>query len=223
MTLASQRRHRDRNRTFPCSVNGCPNRRAWSSRYCSKHAKRRKLYGHPLGRSLKKRELKDYTEQARSFIIQHQNSPQIEAAYQFFDDLLKLGNPDGSDAEKELYRLGTLHGLYPEEALDAVLPIWLYSMAEPRALPDDERLTYALGIALLKSKTVFNQRTNSANRNYQRRYFTPTGAARREIGEAIRSRLGLFFSNVVAFFRELERKRREQVEALAQPFTIINP
>lgn len=224
MTLASQRSHRERNRMLPCSIASCHNRRSHSSRWCSSHAKRNKFYGHPQGRALSSREVRPYRSQGRIFLRDHWDTTPVEEAVRFFNELLSLGSNEqgASDSEKQLYRLA-LFGLTASEALEIVLGVWLYSAAEPRALPDDKRLTYAMATALFKARTVDNTVTYQRDGKRIRRYFTPPGNARKEVGEILRSRLGLFMSNVNEALKEKVRKRQESVHRLAQPFNTTTP
>jgi len=203
-----------------CNANGCVQRRSRGSQFCISHMKRQRLHGHPWGRALQPRELNVYRRQAREFLAFHEDYKQISAATALLNEILSLGANDHSSKpiERELFRL-VQGGLGGSEALEVILAVWLYSMTEPNRLPDDQRLTYALGTALLKARPLKTYVTLTAEGKRTRRYFAPSGGPRKELGEIIRSRLGLLFANATAALREEERQRRERVKTLATPFT----
>jgi hypothetical protein len=109
-------------------------------------------------------------------------------------------------------------GVTAVEALEVVGSVWLYAQDNPRDLPDDLRLTYALGSQLFKTRPT-DARILVVHGKTVRRYPAPPGIARREVGEALRVTLGTFFARVTQALDEEFAQQREQALTLAQPFT----
>lgn len=217
MSAKARAGHLARNVLRPCSVSGCPRRRVHTSQFCAGHAKRHGLYGSPTGRPFKPAEFAPYERDFNGFLREHYDSPQVQAAIQFFDDLLSLGRVNSSQALLHLQRLCSA-GVNGAEALRRIAAVWLLSRDRPKTLPDDDQLTMTLGAQLFKLRPVEANTVYTRKGNQSTRYAAPPGIARREVGELIRSRLGVFFLRVEEAMTEQIANKKAQAIALAQPF-----
>ena len=73
----------------------------------------------------------------------------------------------------------------PLDILKAASGVWTYSHRHPRALPDDERLTYQLGVAVLQ----LTPRDRVISTGKHPRYRRHTGVMKRELGIYLRRSL----------------------------------
>jgi hypothetical protein len=127
-------------------------------------------------------------------------------------ELLTFGVADGS-ANRELTRLrgNEVTGV---EMLQTVLAVWLLSSFNERKLPSDDRLTYHLAIQVYKLRPG----AISISRRGYKKWRAANGKSRQVVGEAIRSRLGLFFARVVEALNDEQHRRQANYKALSQPF-----
>jgi hypothetical protein len=222
MSARTKLNHLHRNQQLPCSVTGCTTRRRRSAAYCHRHEVKARYTGHPLGRSLTKRELAPFRRQMAAFIDQHSEAPQIAAAVQLLDELLEHRHHlRGSPTSGHLLRLKA-DGLTGREALQVVGSVMLLSYHHPRLLPDDRRLTYALGYELLKARTLPQKFMLSPIRQDQHSII-PGGEPRRVLGEWVRSRLGVFFLRVVEALDQEHHRCVRTAQTLATPFVTPQP
>ncbi len=221
MSAAAQRRHRFINPTRHCSAPGCTRHRRRSSRYCRTHERRARLYGHPLGGQIDRKLVASYRQEFTDFIDRHADTPQVEAAVVLMSDSIQHGLPYRSDSGAD-FRLRHLRdeGVTGKEALEILGGVWLLSYREPRALPDDVRLTYHLGLALIKARPYPQRlyKSPTAGKMLSRSMF-PGSLARRAIGEFVRRRLGVFFMRCIEAMNAEDRQDQERVQTLAAPFT----
>ncbi len=99
--------------------------------------------------------------------------------------------------------------------------MWLLSRREHRSLPDDDRLTYHLGLSLFRIRP-YPQRVSFARGKERTHYLPPGSYARRAVGEYIRRRLGVFFMRVIEAMDAEDRYALEQAQTLAAPFIPTN-
>ncbi len=221
MSRSSNRRHRRANPFLTCSAPGCSTHRRHTSRYCRRHEYRVRLYGHPMGGKIDRKLIALYRQEFTDFIDRYADTPQVEAAVALMSDSIQRGLPNRSDPGAD-FRLRHLRdeGVTGKEALEIVGGVWLLSYREPRALPDDVRLTYHLGLALIKARPYPQRLYNSptAGKMLSRSMF-PGSLARRAIGEFVRRRLGVFFMRCIEAMNAEDRQDQERAQTLAAPFT----
>jgi hypothetical protein len=108
---------------------------------------------------------------------------------------------------KELWRLQR-DSVKPREALEAIIGVWLMSYYDPRTLPDDERLTYALANAVLRLAPLYSQK-RWTRRGMHVTTQAPGALAVGLLGRRLRDALAPFFVNVV---QALEAEYQAQVQ-----------
>lgn len=218
----SQRLYRIRNKLTRCEVGDCPMRRHSSSQYCANHARRSLAYGHPDGHPVTKKQLAPYHKQAKAFLKQHKDHKATLTAVQILDELLRRGtlmaaeDPD-EPVFRELRRLSDL-GLTGAEALEVLCAVWLYARYEPRSLPDDMRLTFALSRAFLQTRPQSVRQSSWCWGKERRAYHKPGASVHRDLGQLLRDRLGIFFINMVKALDAEAERQRTQKRQLAEPF-----
>ncbi len=157
--MSSARAYAATNRRLPCDARGCRFRRNFTSRFCSRHRTKLRLYGSPEGRYIRKLEYGGYVKIVRQFFARHANHVALQAAEDAVRAILTPAReqPHGRHLRlsptyqlwRELSRLQSAR-VEPREALETVVAVWLLSYHQPRVLPDSERLTYALANAVLR-------------------------------------------------------------------------
>lgn len=202
---AANRRYRMINSSRHCAAEGCDKFRRRASRYCVLHEKHVRLYGATGAGRIPEATLEEYRFKFSAFIDRHSETPQVRAAVQLCGDLIQHGLPQElpkwrvkqltryrGDVDKRLLDLKALH-VTGREILDAAGGVWLLSRSDPRILPDDVRLTYRLGLEVLKTRPFPHKITTHGND----RIDVPKGLPRKAIGDYLRRHLGVFFTRVV--------------------------
>jgi hypothetical protein len=206
------------NRRRPCDLPGCRYRRSFTSRWCCNHADNLRQYGHPLARHIFRREYEGHVKYARRFLTRHAQHPAVIAALEVVDGLLQPGHQpavrrlsEHYQLWKELVRLER-ERLQPREVLDVILGLFLFSCHNPRVLPDDQRLTYALANAVFRCRPLYSRKqwTGTEVKSIPQ----PPGAlAVGLLGNRLRDALAPFVGNVLhaleVEYRAEERKARQ--------------
>ena len=229
MSKAAERRHRLINPHRHCSAPGCTRHRRRSSRYCRTHERRARLYGHPQGGQIDRKMLHSYRQQMADFLDTHADTPQVKAAVALLDDMLNYGLPKELPAWRHaqhsqsdvVSRIRDLRdqGVTGRELLEIVGGVWLLAHDEPRTLPDDIRLTYRLGLEVMKSRTLPKRLHNSPTAGGMlSRTSHPGSLPRKAIGGFVRRRLGVFFMRVIEALDAEDRYALKQAQTLAAPF-----
>ena len=214
----------------PCDVPQCPNRRVYVGRYCAFHQLRNRAYGNPFGRSISKEEVAPYLKIVRRTLKQLQANASVVAA---MDTLRPLLDPGAEPTMPKPLRLNArwlLHrelrriedeGAKVEEALAATAAVWMFALRNPRELPDDIRLTYALGRAVLKLRRLACSRVywNDELQREEKTYRAVPGLASRLLGQRVRRQLGVFFLNLVAHIDQQHEAALVRAAILRQPIT----
>jgi len=166
------------NKRLPCSVKLCPKKRTFTAQFCCTHQLRRRLHGHHLGRHIQKKEYTPYLKTVRAFLTKHQHHAAVKAALEIMASLLAppKEEPQGKPLRlnpswqlwRELWRLKQ-EGVTPQEALEVVLAVWLYSYHFPHQLRDDKRLDYAL------AASVFRLRELASRKQWVQNNLRPSG------------------------------------------------
>lgn len=209
----------DRNTRKPCLDPACHRLRHRLSGYCQFHTTRKHLYGHPKGRHIHPAEYRKELEEVRSFValqVQRQH-PAMVAALRLLEDWLdRAWQGEGLDGYRDLQRLKE-HEVTPLDILEASAAVWLYShRSGPAALPDDERLTYALSLAVLALAPRERSASNAPKGYWKKRY---PASARRAIGRWLRTNLAPLYTNLCAALSHQQQAAERQQQDLRLPFT----
>ncbi len=221
-----------RNMLLPCSVPGCCKSRFGVAPICSAHLYHRNRYGHALGVPISPRDLHPVASLVVPFLSRNADHAAVKAAAEFFSNWLHAASSGHEvPARKEMAHLEGF-GVTGTQLLEAATSCWVYSRWNPGRLPDDVRLTFALALCVFRvappkragvrwraervgkagGKTAYGYRQP----NYQ---CIPT-TARRDAGELIRARLGLFLMNVTAALEAEDTAENNVRKALATGFTL---
>lgn len=209
-----------RNAGRACTVRGCTRTRHQVGLYCHPHSKARTNHGHPLGRRIRPSEYAAERKEVSSFLDQHQDHAGVQVALSFLQQWLDESRDSGREdipARSHLSRLA-VSGVSPLDILRESAALWLFSTRQSRTLPDDERLTYALGVGVLHL-APFPQCTHwSPGRGTRKGYRPPNGTARREAGEHLRNCLGPLLFNIATAI-DAQKLASERTKALLrEPF-----
>lgn len=210
-----------RNTGNPCKVDGCPYPRHRIGHYCKAHGALNNRFGHPLGRTIHRMEYEMETLEVKEFLTMHSEHPGVLAALQWIDDWmesyvssdprLRKQDPPGID----LMRRMKAYGVTPLDVLTTVASLWLYSTRRPSKLPDDIRLTYAIGIALHKlvpAEKLTDWRTGKT-RHASRK--TPVV---RGVGLRIRDTVGALLINIATSINTRVNVKEKLKLTMAAPF-----
>ncbi len=176
------------------------------------------MYGHPLGGKIHPKLIASYRQEFTEFIAREFDTPQVKVAVTVISDLIQSGLPYGSAPVVD-FQLRHLRdqGVTGKEGLEFIGGVWLLSRREQRSLPDDDRLTYYLGLSLFKTRP-YPKRVSFARGQERTHYLIPGSRARRAVGEYIRRRLGEFFMHVTEALDAENRYALAQAKTLATPF-----
>jgi hypothetical protein len=117
------------------------------------------------------------------------------------------------------------HGITGLDLLKAASAVWAYAARQPKRLPDDVRLNYAMALACLRlaprERRPMRGRAqgDTLGKRSEHSYCRHGGKARREIGAQLRSKLAAFFVNLNDALNHREQERRNALSALRTPFT----
>ena len=216
--MSSFRAKAAHNRGLPCRVQSCLVGRASISPYCDRHAKAVERYGHPLGRAVHpKRDYGVERELVSAFLAKHSSHPGVASAHHWLRRWLDEANLGQEvPGRSELQRLHA-HMVSPLAILTEAASLFLLSHWRPRVLPDDERLTFAIGVRVLS----LAPRTKRAGRlrGKPRLYCKAIGKVdRREVGRRIRLNLAALLANIAAAITQEEGAQRAMEASLRQPF-----
>ena len=125
----------------------------------------------------------------------------VSAALQWLSKLLDV--PPEDEAGVELARLKAA-GVTPDEVFCAALSIYAFHRDRPRSLPDDARLTFALGRAIVRLR---KRRRVFARTSLRQQSFYVSPKAFRYIGLRIREALPVLFTRLLDMH---EREKQEE-------------
>jgi len=196
--------------------------------HCSDHGRRLTYFGSTSGRAIQKQEIAPYVKLARQAIKKLGASQAVVAA---LDTMRTLLNPGEEPAMPRPLRMNErwllwrellrLHNVTPHEALAATAGVWMYAIRNPRDLPDDARLTYALGRAVLKLRAfeVVGSHWNDALQREETKYRVLPGLASGLLGRRIRKSLGVFYLSLARFIDQQHEAALQRAAALRTPLT----
>jgi hypothetical protein len=215
------------NARLPCSVDGCSHRRRMVSLWCELHGARLTYHGSVHGRNISKSEIASYVRLARKLFKKMEGHPALLAAESIMASLLNPGEEPRVDKARRpshpgylLHReLLRLEGVESREALAAVVGCYLYSFHQPRQLPDDVRLTYALARSVLKlrPRAVIGSRWNNDAQRAENNYRPIPGQASALLGRQLRTSLAPFLANLTAKIEADHQRTAERAMALRTP------
>jgi hypothetical protein len=206
--LPSLRSRISENEARRCSVPRCTEPRVNVSPFCDRHRSRARRWGHPEGRRIPFDLLRHRRRRVARFLARHAEEPVIREAVADLDALiagrsgLKLRSGPRKNAptplaiERHLARLR--HGdddhrgrgpLTGREALERILAVWLLSEEADFLLPDDARLTVAIGRAVVHARPVAQRISELADGRRRLASEHVEGSVYRALGKYLRRRL----------------------------------
>jgi hypothetical protein len=208
---------RTRNTGNPCNQPGCHQPRRGLSSYCAPHERHRNLYGHPMGRSIQPKEYASEKQQVVEFVSANINHGGIQAVMAWIAEVFA----DGASGRPMVGALlfSRLHQaeVSPRAVIEESAALWLYSFRRPASVPDDERLTYALGIAVL---SLMPRPAGSmwVGNHVQKRYQRHPGKSRQLIGTWVRNGFGVLLIRMTDAIQSKEARGNERTKAMHLSF-----
>jgi hypothetical protein len=152
-------------------------------------------------------------------VKKHHDHPAIDAGRSIIRSTLAeaMENPARSPAHRELARIAQA-GTSPEVILIEAAAVFLFARGNPHTLPDDVRLTSAMGYAaslLAPRQCTRTQRTRTGAT--RRHYREVPGAVRRALGGWLRTELSPLLANLLIAAEAtaaLQMRRREAMRTL---------
>lgn len=203
----------ERNTYHKCKAVSCNNSRHNLSAYCKAHFKRADLYGDPNGKSLRHSEYKKEFEDVSELITSNINHIATQTVLKFIQTWLdKAVSGQACVMGIEMSRLAKASVSAFDILLEASA-IFLYSQRHPQSLADDERLSYQIGIGILRLAEQFTYTASNGKKAHKK----PSGTDRKSIGKYLRTSLGLFLFNVTAAINRREQEEQDFRERLWTP------
>lgn len=196
--------------SVPCAMPACRNFRARFSPYCPSHWNTLSRLGHPGARALTRRDLKPFRTLAEHLLTTYADRPDTAAAITWCESLLHKYPDDRTGPQ--LARLKR-EGVTGRELLAAWLAVWGYADRYPASLPDDGRLTVALGRAALRTRRLPQVYSRSSFRK-QSAYTPP--AAVRALGMACRTALGVYLSRLLRLHERAHEAEQGLLRAIRE-------
>lgn len=207
-----------RNQQSRCKAPGCSVPRWRVSGYCRTHGSNFQRLGHPHGTVIRPKDYSVEFATVSSFIDQHESAPQIQAALRWVDSWLNAAHLGDTSipAYRQLQRLHD-HGVTATAVLKASAALFLYSSRFPNRLPSDDRLTFAMSLAVLAMAP--REKRQSPSKPSVLNIVRHPAAVRRGIGTRLRSNLHVLFTNMTDAINRQEQEARQQRDDLRQPFS----
>lgn len=203
-----------------CSAQGCHMSRTRVSSFCKPHDRATHWYGHPHGKHIDPKLWATELAEASRFIEAHITHRGITQAVAWFDEWL-LDSTKGDTLEtpvvaaKDMSRLAD-KGIEPLQLLKTVAGLWLFAQRYPHSIPDDNRLTVAISLAVLKLAPRY-YRIDREGKRKPTRY---TAEARKLIGKRIRDTIGLLIRNIIATIETLPNEKEVFLNNQNLPFEL---
>lgn len=205
----------------PCKVPGCGRARHGVGGYCGSHGSTFYDHGHPQGRAITRAEYAEHCGAVARLLERNAEHPGVLAALAFLDDWKAKGaeGVPGTVALRSAHWMSA-HGVSSLAILTEAGGLWLFASDNPRALPDDARLTYALAHVVMRLAPREATGVCPSGRATFRRF---GGNAKRELGDFLREALCPLFCNLTNHFDALRRQARERSEAMRAPLDPQRP
>ncbi len=215
------------NAALRCSARGCNKPRSDAALHCQLHRRRARDHGHPEGRRIWPKEYAQERLEVAQLLAKERDHPAIRAGIalvrEAMDDAIAstsrgAARPGGTH---ELARIARA-GVTPEAILAEAAAVFLFAQRRPYALPDDARLTFAMGyaVSLLAPRRCLQTRRYASGQ--VRRFYKPTrGPVRRGLGTWLREGLApllVNFQHAAERAQALPQKRRR---AMAVPLVAL--
>jgi hypothetical protein len=212
--------HRRRtNSARQCSAPGCGGFRRGLSGFCARHERRRNIYGSPNGRKITRREYAMERHEVEVFIDKYLQHEGIQLALEWLQGC--LDDAANGTAMPHGLQWARLHrgGVTAKPILVEAAALWLYSLRRDSRLPDDERLTYAIGTAVLHLAPR-TSRTAWVNGRPAKRYERHSGRARGAFGQWLRDELGILFLRMADAMQMSQQQHHDRRRTLGAPFDV---
>jgi hypothetical protein len=211
------------NSSRPCRHGGCSGRRKALSPYCRLHAVRVERYGHPDGKPINPKEYAVERARVADFLERHASHEGLINALKWLQkwldaarraDAATLGSENVPGA-RELRQVAE-HGVTPLQLLTEAAALFMYSQHQ-RGLPDDDRLTWAIGVRVL---TMAPRERRYGMLHGKPRYWSRSvgKVARREVGRRIRTTLAPLLVNIVQGIEAERSEKQREALSLHKPF-----
>jgi hypothetical protein len=206
-----------RNLGKQCKAAGCCLPRTRVSSWCLKHDRVVRTYGHPDGSLIRPTDYKAESLETSNFIDHHIDHQGIRSALRWITEWLESTGTDDPEvvAKRDMGRLYQ-QGVDPVDILKTCAAVWLYATRYPHRLPDDNRLTVAISLAVMKAAPRVHRVAASGNVNpvvYQ-------AEGRRMIGKRVRDVLGLLLVNIASTITALPSAKEQMKEDMSLPFQL---
>lgn len=201
-----------------CRGPGCTSNRCGISPYCRRHHRGNTRHGHPEGRKINPKEYAHEKNVVAEFLERHAQHEGLQSAQRWLDRWPHAASVgEAVPGQREMARIAE-HRVPAKDLLLEACSVFLFSRWQPRQLPDDERLTFALATGVL-GKVPQEKRYGHKNGKPYYRGVPLRKVAKREIGSRIRLHLAPLLLNVaLGIEAEREAQQREAL-ALHQPFS----
>lgn len=188
-----------RNTGKTCNAVGCYSLRRNLGGYCKKHYTKAYLYGDPNGKAILTKDYLGEIQAVNELIDANLEHPAVQAACIYLQRWLEAAAIGKAGVYAvDVARVASEASFV--DVLKATGAMWLYAERNPRRFNSDLNLTYQLGISFLKC-AKYPTKISSTGKQQS---IIPKGGARRVIGQKLRETLGLFYTNIVNHFRDLE-------------------
>jgi hypothetical protein len=151
------------------------------------------------------------------FLVKHAKHEGVRSALAWLQTWLDAATL-GEDVAggREMQRLAA-HGVPPLSILTESAALFLLSRWNPRRLPDDDRLTFAIGIRVL---TLAPREKRFGSLKGKPRYFCRSigKASRRDVGRRIRLNLAPLLVNIAEAIGAERDQHQQFLAAISSPF-----
>ena len=197
------------NSTRQCSVNGCYKHRHNLATFCSSHLYKKRQHGHELGRAIEPKEYSYERVLVMDFIDRYGSQHEgLQVVLRELDCLLNEGRYKFKPRAQELLTALAGNGVDGGDILEVTASLFLKSLYDERTLPDDKRLTFAIGRAM---QTAWN--TGLKKRQ-------PSPAVSKELGLYIRKIAGTVCFNMSNAIEKERAHKQTQMKAKLKPFNV---
>ncbi len=198
-----------------CKAPNCNHQRRNLGGYCKHHYRNAYTYGHPHGRSIRRKEYQRELEDITQLFEANLEHEGIIVASKWLDNLLiKASEGRAMVGYPQFLRLHN-HGITGHQILVECSAIWLFSMRNPNKLDDDIRLTYALSLVMLRLMPMEQRTCWTTGKNYSVRV---RSSSVKIIGKSLRENLGLLFSRIALTMQKRDEEANSMKEKMFTPF-----
>ena len=204
---------------LPCRIPGCKSPRMGAT-LCDRHRKFRRKYGDPQGHKLLAKNYTSERRQVAALFAAYPEHPGVLDACRWLRAWLDASIA-GDKSQPGYVHVARLHRweVQPLAILSEVCAVWLYAQRNPHALPDDQRLTFALAVAmlLLAPKDYLKSWFYKCG---ERRHYREAGYEdRKAIGDHLRLTLARLLVNVAHTCEERQQQKQKRAQSFGLPFT----